>query len=222
MLVWQQLFYFMKFIVKDTPEIIFLDNHLLVIDKPCGWLTQPSPECFESLETWGKKFLKEKFDKKGNVFLEAAHRLDKVASGIVLFARTSKALSRIQESLREGQWKKTYLALVEGHFAKKADVLEDFLTHDEFHATKSLHGKKAILSYKVLQESADQSLLEIDLQTGRYHQIRIQLSSRGHPIIGDHKYGSRTFFAKNGIALQHQSLEMIHPVTREKIVFEIK
>lgn len=210
----------MKFIVKDTPEIIYLDNHLLAIDKPNGMLTQPSPDCFESLEVWGKAFLKKKFDKKGKVFLEACHRLDKVASGIVLFARTSKALSRIQESLREGQWKKSYLALVSGHFEKKEGILEDFLSHGEFQAKRDLNGKKAKLEYRVLEENDDSSLLEVVLETGRYHQIRIQLATRGHPIIGDKKYGSDRGFGTNAIALRHNSLEVIHPITKERLLFK--
>jgi 23S rRNA pseudouridine1911/1915/1917 synthase len=204
----------MKFIVKEKPEIILCDNHLLVLYKPHGMLTQPSGTEKYSLEEFGKHFLKEKFEKKGNVFLEAVHRLDAPVSGLVLFARTSKALSRLNESLRERTWKKTYLAMVEGHFSKKEDILEDKISHGPFRAEAG--DQECTLTYKVLEEDKRCSLLEIELQTGRYHQIRYQLSKRGHPIVGDRKYGSQIPFEK-GIALSHVRLEIVHPVTHIRV-----
>jgi 23S rRNA pseudouridine1911/1915/1917 synthase len=211
----------MKFTVKDTPSVLFCDNHLLVLVKPHGLLTQPSGTTRPNLEEWGKAYLKKKFDKPGAVFLEALHRLDKEVSGIVLFARTSKALTRLQESQREGKWRKKYWALIEGHFVKKEDLLEDHVIHGSFRAEKSEKGAYAALRYTVLKEELQTSLLDIELLTGRYHQIRLQLSSRGHPIVGDRTYGSQTPFAAHAIALTHYQLETVHPIGEKKIVFSM-
>lgn len=200
------------------PKVIYCDNHLLALDKPCGMLTQPSGTGLFSLECWAKTYLKEKFEKKGNVFLEAVHRLDRGASGIVLFARTSKALGRCQEQVRKKEWEKTYLACVEGTIKEDEGMLEDFLFHNDHQASVNPQGKLSTLFFKVLRREKERTLVEIKLMTGRYHQIRVQFASRGHPIFGDEKYGSKKIF--NGIALHHTQLIAIHPVTREKICFK--
>jgi 23S rRNA pseudouridine1911/1915/1917 synthase len=206
-------------------QVLYEDNHLLVVDKPAGLLTQPSGNIGElSLEELAKSWLKEKYKKAGNVFLHAVHRLDKPASGIVVFAKTSKALSRLQETLRNKKVKKRYLACVEGYVEHPEQMLEHYLVHDDFQAAvvDDMHpqGKQARLSYRVLSQSSDEAVLEIDLETGRYHQIRAQLAAIGHPIKGDRKYGSRLAYAEGAIALHHYQMEIVHPVTGEILFIE--
>lgn len=204
-------------------EILFEDNHLIAVVKPGGLPTQPTPDSENSLETLVKAYIKEKYQKPGAVFLHAIHRLDKAASGIVLFARTSKALSRMNEEMRDGAIQKEYTALVAGHLKQKSATLENYLLHGEHRAIvvpkSHSDGKKSLLLYDVLKETKDQSLLRIELYTGRYHQIRAQLSHLGHPIVGDKKYGSTLPFHP-GIALHASKLAFNHPVTKEKIVLQ--
>lgn len=197
-------------------DVLFEDNHVLVINKPSGIPTQDAPSQ-ESLEAIAKAWLKDKYSKPGAVFLHAIHRLDKPVSGIVVFAKTSKALSRLNEEIRLKKTKKQYLALVEGSFSKNEGVLQHYLFHGEHKALPSnpKEGQLAKLRYFVLQEG----LLAILLETGRYHQIRAQLSLAGHPIIGDEKYGSNLPFKKNAIALHHYAFSIAHPVTKEILVF---
>ncbi len=200
------------------PFVIFFDNHLLVLYKPPGLLTQPTNEEMESLESWGKEWVKNYFQKPGNVFLHAIHRLDKGASGVVLFARTSKALSRLQKASREGSFKKTYFALVEGNLREREGECIDWLIHEEHRARRvsEAHkaGKKSHLKYRVLKEENPYTLLEVSLKTGRYHQIRVQLSARGCPIAGDQKYGSRLLLSTpQAIALHHGHLHATHPIS---------
>lgn len=215
----------MKRLDKDlSPNIIYLDNHLLVIEKPNNLLTQPDDTGGASLLESAKESLKNKFSKEGNVFLHPIHRLDKEASGLVLFARTSKALSRLNEHMRNKQIKKKYRALVEGILKTKKGKLVNYLLHlshrAEVSSKENKEVKEAELLYEVIKEIDRSSLLSIDLITGRYHQIRAQLSFLGHPIVGDKKYGSKV--EREGIALQCFSLEFIHPVSKEKMTFESK
>jgi 23S rRNA pseudouridine1911/1915/1917 synthase len=192
------------------PSVIFTDNHLLLINKPPKMATQPD------LEEWGKKWL-------NRPFLHAVHRIDKSASGIVVLAKTSKALSRLQESMRSNMWEKMYLTIIEGIIEDKEGTLEDYLFHDSFRAKISSSSEKdakyAKLSYRVVEEKSGFSLVEVYLHTGRYHQIRIQFASRGYPLLGDKKYGSKNFFQEGAIALHHKKLSFIHPITSEKITF---
>lgn len=203
---------------------IFEDNHLLVLNKPAGILTQPSGTEQISLETMAKEWIKTTYHKPGNVFLEAVHRLDKPVSGVVVFGKTSKALSRLNASVRDKKTKKIYVAWVEGVVEKDTATLEHFLVHRDFHAevvdAKHPEGKLARLRYTILERKEERTLLEIDLETGRYHQIRLQLSAIGHPIIGDHKYGSRTSYAPDAIALHHSALQIPHPITQAIMTFE--
>jgi 23S rRNA pseudouridine1911/1915/1917 synthase len=213
----------MKHLDKDlSPDIIYLDNHILVVEKPGGLLTQADDTGALSLEDLAKEYLKKKFSKEGKVFLHPIHRIDKEASGLVLFARTSKALSRLNEQMRAKQIKKKYRAIVEGFLKSREGKLVDYLLHKSHRAEVSSRengeAKEAVLFYEVMKEIGSFSLLSIDLITGRYHQIRAQLSALGHPIVGDKKYGSQ--LQKEGLALQSFSLEFIHPVRDEKMAFK--
>lgn len=205
-------------------SIIHVDNHQLVANKPGGLVTQPSGTDQISLESIAKEWIKEQYNKPGNVFLEAIHRLDKPASGIVIFARTSKALSRLQESMRQKQTEKTYLAIIEGTMPAQKGLLKHFLMHGDHQAIVVSEGhpqgKQAILHYEVLKSHPDRSLLQIVLETGRYHQIRAQLATLGHPIVGDERYGSRVPFHAGAIALHHCRLQIPHPITGEMQLFE--
>jgi 23S rRNA pseudouridine1911/1915/1917 synthase len=211
----------MKFLDKENQdshwESIYLDNHLLVVAKAAGVATQPD------LHELGKQWLKERFAKPGNVFLEPIHRLDRPVSGLVLFARTSKALSRLNEFMRNRQIQKTYLARVEKQVFPLEATLSHYLVHDDFRARivdkNHPDAKEAILHYQVLKNEADHALLKIELKTGRYHQIRAQLSEIGHPVMGDQKYGSKVVYPGKKIALHHGKLSFCHPVTQEMLTF---
>ena len=196
-------------------RFLYEDNHLLIALKPEGLPTQP--EFIERL----KKQLKEKYQKSGNVFLEPIHRLDKPVSGLVLCAKTSKALSRLQAMMRERKIEKRYVALLTGELPALEGELEHFLFHDAHRArvvprTHS-EGKQALLRYRLLKEKEGKKLVEIELLTGRYHQIRAQFSAIGCPIIGDAKYGSTLSWKGEGIALHHCRLQFIHPVSLQPL-----
>lgn len=203
---------------------LFEDNHLLVLNKPAGLLTQPSGTEQESLERQAKAWLKERDHKPGNVFLESIHRLDKAVSGVVVFCKTSKALSRLNASMRAKQVRKIYWAWVEGPLPQEEGSLEHFLVHDDFHAklVSASHpqGKQALLNYRVLQRKKDRTLVEIELHTGRYHQIRLQFSALKHPVWGDQKYGGKQDYEPGAIALHHQRLELMHPISQALLIFE--
>lgn len=209
-----------------TPEILYLDNHLLVADKPAGMITQPNETDQLSLEDWCKQKVKKRYNKPGAVFLHALHRLDKPVSGLVLFARTSKALSRLNVSMRNKKVKKTYLAIVEGSVKSEEGTLEHYLIHGDFQAELSSKqnpkAKLARLHYRVIKRDLKHTWLEIDLDTGRYHQIRIQFAASGHPIVGDLKYGSQESLPGGVVALQHYRFQFPHPITSELLTIEAK
>jgi 23S rRNA pseudouridine1911/1915/1917 synthase len=222
--MWEPLpqLFFMKLLDKDLPfKIIFEDNHLLVLEKPAGMLTQPDMSGSLSLEDLAKIYLKEKYEKKGDVFLHSIHRLDKQVSGLVIFAKTSKALSRLNQQMREKKIIKKYIALVHGIFTNKKGELINYLVHSSHRAEISSKedkiAKRAELFYEVLHEEKNKSLVSIELATGRYHQIRAQLSAFGHPIIGDEKYGSQE--KREELFLHCSSLEFFHPISNKKIQF---
>lgn len=191
-------------------EPIFCDNHLLVLEKPAGIATQP--DFHENAKIW----VKEHFRKPGNVFLEPIHRLDKPVGGLILFARTSKALTRLNEAMRERRIRKFYLAWVEGTIDEEG-TLEHSLRHGNFRAHIDPNGKKAILHFKRLEVKKNASLVEIELETGRYHQIRAQFAAIGHPILGDQKYGAKE--RRENIALHHHKFIISHPVSKKEITF---
>lgn len=205
-------------------KIVYEDNHLFVLDKPAGLLTQPSGKDQVSLEELAKQWLKETYGKQGNVFLEAVHRLDQAASGIVVFAKTSKALSRLMGAVREREVKKYYRAQVEKAPPKIEGKLVHYLVHRHHRAEVSSKedeaAKYASLFYRVV-EAGPHPVLEIELETGRYHQIRCQLSAIGCPILGDKKYGALIKYSKPGIALCHFRMEIPHPISRINLKFRI-
>lgn len=203
------------------PEILFCDNHLLAVVKPPLLPTQKTESDATSLEELAKAWLRKQTGKEGSIFLQPIHRLDKVASGIVLFARSSKALRRLNEEMRLRKIEKTYYALIQGFPPADEGQLEHYLAHGDFRAdivTDAKKGKKAQLLYKVTKKFEETSLLEIILVTGRYHQIRAQLGAIGCPILGDRKYGSTYPFTHPGIALHHGRMSFIHPVTKLPIL----
>jgi 23S rRNA pseudouridine1911/1915/1917 synthase len=206
--------------IKMIPslESLFEDNHVLIVNKPAGLLTQPNETGAPSLEAELKDLIKQRDHKPGQVFLHAVHRLDKPASGIILFAKTSKALSRLNASFHRSETEKIYCAIVEGAVFKLEGTLEHFLFHDEFYAKvvdATFPGaKQARLHYRVSQSSEALTALEIQLETGRYHQIRAQWAAVGFPILGDRKYGSKRGYFPEAIALHHHKLRILHPTLK--------
>ncbi len=203
-------------------NILYDDNHILAANKPAGLLTQASGTQQSNLEDLCKTWLKDKYSKPGNVFLHAVHRLDKPASGIVLFARTSKALSRLNASMRAKETRKHYRAIVIGVPDTSEQTLEHYMTHGDHRsdiATSATPGAVlARLHYVVAATSGTLALLDIELETGRYHQIRSQLAAIGHPILGDERYGGRSWNFPDRIALHHYQLEIPHPISKEPLV----
>lgn len=213
-------------------EIVFEDNHLLVINKPTGWIVQGAQADQDSLLEKARAYLKQKYNKPGNVYVGVVSRLDGPVSGLVPLARTSKAASRLNEQIRNREMKKTYWAIVEGETPEASGRLEHWLVRRETDtvtrvATSSTaNAQQAIMEYRVLGSmdkehgstsfSKRSTWLEIELITGRKHQIRAQLSAIGNPIAGDVKYGSRLGFAP-GIALHCRRLQFRHPTKPEAL-----
>ncbi len=204
---------------RGLMQVIYVDNHLLVAVKPAGLSTQPHDGESDNFLDRAKAWIKVKYNKPGKVFLEPIHRLDKPVSGLVLFARTSKALSRLQRMMREREISKTYIALVEGKPPSQQGELVHYLIHDDHRATisyaKHPDAKCARLRYEVVGSKGPATLVKIVLETGRYHQIRAQWSAIGCPVVGDRKYGSKQPWNKEGIALHHAMMSCKHPTTLE-------
>jgi len=205
-------------------RVLYEDNHLIAVLKRSSDLSQGDKTGDISLDTEVKKYLAEKYKKPGDVFLGVVHRLDRPVSGVILYARTSKALERLNEMLREAQMKKTYLAIVKErppedsqtitHFLKKIEDQNKTYVYD-----KEVKGsKKASLTYRLAGRSERYYLLEIELHSGRHHQIRAQLSAIGCPIKGDLKYGYSRSNDDGSISLLARRLEFIHPVKKEKLI----
>ncbi|MDR1646142.1 MAG: RluA family pseudouridine synthase [Tannerellaceae bacterium] len=204
-------------------EVIYEDNHIIAVNKTCGEIVQGDKTGDTPLSEHLKAWLKEKYQKPGNVFIGVTHRLDRPVSGIVLFAKTTKALSRLNDMFRLGKVKKTYWAIVKNLPPADEGELIHWLSRNE-QQNKSYaydderpHSKQAILHYKLIARSDHYHLLEIDLKTGRHHQIRSQLSKIGCPIKGDLKYGADRSNADGGINLHARKAELIHPVSKEAI-----
>lgn len=202
-------------------DILYEDNHIIIVNKKPGQIVQEDTTGDKPLTDFVKDFLKEKYDKPGNVFLGVVHRLDRPVSGLVLFAKTSKALSRLNEQFKQRQIKKTYLAIVANKPPKDNELIESWILRNKkinksFSYPKQVKdSQKAILEYKLIATSQKYFLLEIDLHTGRHHQIRSQLASIGCPIRGDLKYGYPRSNQDGRIDLHSYSLELIHPIKKE-------
>lgn len=199
----------------DGLVLLHEDNHLLAFDKPAGLLTQPAAEGDDSLLERARAWLKARYDKPGNVYLGLVHRLDRNVSGVVLFARTSKAASRLSEAFRGRDVDKRYLAVVEGVTAGAA-TLEHALLEHEGGALVDPRGKPSRLTFRRLAHVAGASLLEVTLETGRKHQIRAQLAAIGHPLLGDPRYGRRSPLIARP-ALHAARLALEHPVRHEPL-----
>lgn len=204
-------------------QIIFEDNHLMVINKEAGQLVQGDKTGDESLLDSIKNFIKKRDQKPGNVFLGLVHRIDRPTSGLVIYAKTSKALSRLTQMVKNREIKKTYWAIVPKEMIPQSQRLVHYLKKNE-KTNKAIvfpkptdGAKESILTYSVLKTLDNYQLLEIDLETGRHHQIRAQLSKIGIPIKGDLKYGAPRSNLDGGISLHARKLEFIHPVTKEEI-----
>ena len=208
---------------KENLQVLYEDNHIIIINKRAGDITQGDKTGDKPLSDVVKEYVKDKYNKPGNVFIGTVHRLDRPTSGIVIFARTSKALERLNKMLRDKTINKTYWALVKNKPKKESDTLIDFLKKDtkknkSFVYKKEIEGsKKATLHYKIIKKLDNYTLLEIDLETGRHHQIRTQLSSIGSPIKGDLKYGFDRSNKDGSISLHARKIEFIHPVSKENI-----
>lgn len=203
-------------------RIIFIDNHLIAVTKPAGLLTQPDRNTDESLIDQTRQWIKEKYNKPNNIFLGLVHRLDRNVSGVVLFARTSKAASRLSKQFREGTPKKLYRAIVLGKLKEEHTTLVHYLRKEKsLRATvfprETPTAKRSELSYEVINSLENKSLLEVSLSTGRFHQIRAQMAFIGHPIIGDVKYGAPEPLPNQEIALYAHKLVFSHPVSNEEI-----
>ncbi len=207
-------------------EVIYEDNHIIVVNKAPGEIVQGDKTGDTPLSEIIKAYLKEKYNKPGNVFCGVVHRIDRPVGGLVIFAKTSKALTRLNDMLRKGEIHKTYWALVEGHPEKDVDTLRNFLVSDErmnktFIANEGDNdAKESVLKYKTIAKGDRYTLLEINLLTGRKHQIRAQLSALGHSIKGDLKYGARRSNPDGGISLLARKIEFTHPVSKEQISLE--
>ncbi len=208
---------------KDNLEILFEDNHLIVVNKKVGDIVQGDKTGDKPLSEVVKEYIKNVYKKPGKVYLGVVHRLDRPTTGIVIFTKTSKALERMNKMLREKQIQKTYWALVEGCPDPPKATLEHYLRKNPKNnkstafSKDAKDSKKAILHYDSLLQLDNYTLLEINLETGRHHQIRCQLSVSGHPIKGDLKYGSKRSNANGGIHLHAVKIEFDHPVTKEII-----
>lgn len=201
-------------------QILHADNHLLVINKPAGQLVQGDQTGRATLLDEARAWLKETCAKPGNVYLGLVHRLDRTASGVVVLARTSKAAARLSAEIRSHRPHKSYWALVEGE-APAAGQWIDRLERNEYasRVVVAPAGKEARLRFRRLGFAQGISLVEIDLETGRHHQIRVQFAHRGLPILGDRRYGAQRHFADDSIALHARAMAIDHPTRREPLQF---
>lgn len=206
-------------------KIIYEDNHIIVVEKIPNIPSQGDKTGDIDMLEIIKKYIKEKYNKPGNVYLGLVHRLDRPVGGVMLFAKTSKAASRLSEEVRSRQLKKEYLVVVDGKFEKNKDTLEDYLLKNQQKNISKVvkegtkNSKIAKLDYETLKYNSeiDLSVLKVLLHTGRHHQIRVQLSSRGHSIYGDQKYGTRG--RGKQIALWAYKITIIHPITKKEMTF---
>ena len=207
-------------------KVIYEDNHIIVVEKIPNVPSQSDKTGDIDMLTMVKQYVKEKYNKPGNVYLGLVHRLDRPVGGIMIFAKTSKAASRLSDQVREKVFKKKYLAVVDGKIENKSGTLEDYLYKDERNNISKVvnknkkNAKLAKLDYEVIKydEVKNLSLVKVNLHTGRHHQIRVQLSNFGHSIFGDQKYGTRG--QGKQIALWAYELTINHPITKEEMTFK--
>lgn len=205
-------------------KVVYEDNHIIIVDKCSGEIVQGDKTGDKPLSETVKEYIKQKYNKPGNVFLGVVHRLDRPVSGLVVFAKTSKALSRLNDMFRTGDVHKTYWAVVKRCDIAMEGTLTDWLTRNERQNKSYAHerevpgAKKAVLKYKVRAVADNYMLIEVTLLTGRHHQIRCQLAHMGCPIKGDLKYGAPRSNPDGSISLLSRRVEFVHPVSKENIV----
>lgn len=207
-------------------KVLYEDNHLLVVEKPQNMLSQADNTGDADILTELKKYIKQKYNKPGDVYLGLVHRLDRPVGGVMAFARTSKAASRLSEQIRKGEFGKTYLAVANGRLAQKSGKLENYLLKDEKTnivsvVSSSAKGSKlALLEYEAVETVGNLSLVKVKLHTGRSHQIRVQFAASGHPLCGDRKYGEGNSEDNCQIALWSSEINCTHPTTKERHEFK--
>lgn len=205
-------------------NILYEDNHIIVVEKKPNILSQSDITGDIDLLSMVKKYIKERYNKPGNVYVGLVHRLDRPVGGIMVFAKTSKAAKRLNEQIKNHEFKKTYLAVLDGTLKNKNDKLVNYLYKDEklkksMVVDKShLKAKLSELNYEVIGYNDDKTIVKINLITGRHHQIRVQFSNIGYPLVGDQLYGKEN---KKQIMLYAYKLEFIHPTTKEKMTYQI-
>ena len=205
-------------------QVLYEDNHIIIVYKQSGEIVQGDKTGDKPLSETIKEWIKQKYAKPGNVFLGVVHRLDRPVSGIVVFAKTSKALSRLNNMFRNGEVRKTYWAMVQTAPNMPEATLTNWLVRNEkqnksyVYNNEMPNAKQAILKYKTIGKTEHYTLLEVNLLTGRHHQIRCQLAAMGCPIKGDLKYGARRSNPDGSISLLSHKVEFIHPVSKQKIV----
>lgn len=210
----------------ENLKVLYEDNHIIVVEKPVNIPSQGDKTGDEDMLTIIKKYLKEKYNKPGDVYLGLVHRLDRPTGGVMVFAKTSKAASRLSEQVREKQMHKKYLCIVDGKMEHEKGTMEDYLLKNERTNTSRVvpkgtkNSKEAVLDYEVVKynEEINMSVVKVDLHTGRHHQIRVQFASRGHSLSGDQKYGTRG--RGKQLALWAYYLSFIHPTKKENVEFE--
>ena len=205
---------------KKDLEVLYEDNHVIVVYKPANVLSQGDATGDKDLLTIVKEYVKDKYHKPGNVYIGLVHRLDRPVEGVMVFARSSKAASRLSEQIKKKDFSKHYLAVINGILPEKKGEFKDYLLKQEDGntiVTDSKKGKESILEYEVLKEKDNKSLVRIKLITGRHHQIRVQFASRGYPLVGDQRYGS---LDNKQICLCSYQLSFVHPTTKEVMNFE--
>lgn len=212
---------------KDDLVILYEDNHIIVVEKPQNMPTCEDESKDPDLLNLVKTYLKETYHKAGEAFCGMVHRLDRPTGGVMVFAKTSKAASRLTEQMKTGDFEKKYLTVVVGSPKKEKATLTNYLkknaiTNQVYLCAETTEGaKKAELSYRVLEDKGAYSLLEVTLHTGRSHQIRVQMAGIGNPVFGDLKYGGEKA-VKGNLALYAYSLKFTHPVTKERLVFMLE
>ena len=212
----------------DSLNVIYEDNHIIVVEKPVNIPSQGDKTGDKDMLSIIKDYLKKKYNKPGEVYLGLVHRLDRPTGGIMVFAKTSKAASRLSEQIRNNEFHKSYLCIVDGKMEKDKDTFEDYLYKNERTNTSRIakpnekNAKKAVLDYEVLKynEEINLSVIKVNLHTGRHHQIRVQFASRNHALYGDQKYGSRG--RGKQLALWAYLLNFKHPTTKENLTFTIE